>query len=180
MKRKQPRYELKKEKYLSDAEQLALNSTLEKFQDKDSRNCTLLWLALHTGARASELLNITASDLDFAEETVYIKGLKDSDDREIPLPPWLFKRVKALAPDVGRVFPISYPRFHQIWLDYRPAKKKLHSLRHTFAINFYRREKDILILKVALGHRSLANTMIYSQYQYKTSELRRAILGKKR
>lgn len=176
--RRANRYELTKNKYLLDSEQSALVATLEKFKDTDPRDTTLLWLALHTGGRAQEILNITTADLNPEDQAVFIHGLKDSDNREIPLPPWLFKRVQALAPDVDRIFPFTYNRFRQIWQHYRPAKKTLHALRHTFAINLYRKSKDILILKTALGHRALSNTMIYADYQYKTTELRRAILGK--
>lgn len=170
-------YRLSKAKYLLDEEFNHLNNTLEKFKITDERNCTLLWLAIHTGARATEVLNVTAEDLDPHEMTVLIKGIKGSDDRDIPLPKWLFLRVKALAPVSGRVFPITYIRFHQIWQLYRPCKKKLHSLRHTFAINLYRKTKDVRLIQLTLGHRNLDNTMIYADYQFKTSELRRAILG---
>jgi integrase len=172
------RYELTKAKYLLDNEREALNSTLERFKDTDPRNCTLLWLALHTGARASELLNITREDFCPVENTVWIKGLKDSNNREIPLPKWLAARVSSLVPGKnGRIFPITYIRFYQIWLLYRPVKKKLHSLRHTFAINVYRKSKNIKALQIALGHRNWNNTMIYANYQYGTSEMREILLG---
>lgn len=175
--RNKNRYELTKAKYLLDPELDHLNQTLTHFQDTDPRNCTLLWAAIHTGARAQELLNIETKDLCPHEQAVYIRGMKGSDDREIPLPPWLYKRLQLLAPPAGKVFPISYQRFNQIWQLYRPVHKKLHSLRHTFAIKFYRKTKDLRGLQVALGHRSWGNTMIYAQYQYKTSELRKLILG---
>jgi integrase len=171
------RYELTNQKYLLDEELAALNATLTRFRDQDARNCTMLWLALHTGARATELLNLTTQDFNLTAKTVFIRGIKESDNREIPLPTWLFNRIKQMLPESGRVFPISYNRFREVWVLYRPVKKKLHSLRHTFAINLYRKAKDILILKAALGHRSLDNTMIYATYQYKTDELRKAILG---
>lgn len=165
-------YHLTKTKYLLDPELCALNATLEKFADRDPRNTTLIWLAIHTGARASELLNTTPADLDPHEQTIFLRGLKGSDDRDIPLPPWLFALAQAHIP-----FNISYNRFRQIWYEYRPVKKKLHCLRHTFAINLYRKTKDLRLLQVALGHKSWNNTMIYAQYQFKTSELRRGILG---
>lgn len=170
-------YELTKAKYLSDGEQEQLNATLTKFKDADFRNTTMIWIALHTGGRATEILNIRAEDLNAEARTVFLRGLKDSNNRDIPLPDWLFDRIALLAKGGTRPFPISYNRFGQIWDLYRPARKKLHSLRHTFAINLYRKAKDILILKTALGHKSLNNTMIYAEYQYKNTELRRAILG---
>ena len=80
-------------------------------------------------------------------------------------------------PDLQKhLFPISYPRLVQIWQHYRPVHKKFHSLRHTFAIELYKKTKDIRLLQMALGHRNIANTMIYADYVYSQTELRRLLL----
>jgi integrase/recombinase XerC len=171
------RYELTKAKYLLDEEVEHLTSTLTRFQNTDARNCTLIWLALLTGGRASELLALTPNDLDHAEKSVFIRGLKGSRDRELPIPPWLFNKLTELTPEDGRLFPITYVRFYQIWCEYRPVKKKLHALRHTFAITLYRKTKDLHLIQQALGHKSVSNTLIYSQFQYRMPELRRAMVG---
>lgn len=176
--KKKKRYRLTKEKYLNDEEQAELNRILEKYHPTNPRDTVLIWLGIHTGARATELLNLSAADIDFSQKSVFIHGIKASDDREIPLPKWLFKRLTALpVAENGQVFDISYIRFYQIWGEYRPVKKKVHSLRHTFAINLYRKTKDLRLLQVALGHRSWKNTLIYAEYQFKTDELRQALLG---
>lgn len=172
-----PRYELNKTKYLLDDERAQLHETLERFHSTNLRDTTLIHLALHTGARACELLALGPENLCHSEKAVFIKANKGSDDREIPLPAWLFDRLAALPVAGGRFFPITYVRFYQIWCDWRPVKKKLHALRHTFAIWLYRKTKDTRMVQVALGHRSWANTMIYANYQYKTADLRRAMLG---
>lgn len=172
------RYELTSTKYLSDPEQAELNRVLEKFKDRDFRNCTLIWLTLYTGARASEILNLRVEDFNVAGEFVCIKGLKNSNNREIPIPKWLAKRLVQLV--IGReglIFPIKYRRFKQIWDLYKPVNKKLHSLRHTFAINIYRKRHNIKAVQMALGHRNWNNTMIYANYQYRMDEFRREILG---
>lgn len=170
------KYQLTKEKYLSDFEVAHLNQILTKFPGRDA---TLIGLALATGARAQELLNLTFSDFDVNERTVFIRGLKGGDDREIPISTHLFNQVLTLKTldNQTHPFPISYPRLHQIWMQYRPVKKKFHALRHTFAITLYKKCKDIRLLQVALGHKNWNNTMIYAQYQFKTYELRKAILG---
>lgn len=171
-----PRYAINKNKYLLEPEAAALHETLVKFQESDPRNATLLWLLLHTGARATEALNILASDLNHHDQTVFIRGIKGSNDRELPLPSWLFNRLAAL-PTSPKIFNISYNRLFQIWDDYKPVDKKLHSLRHTFAINLYKRSKDIRLVQVALGHRSINNTMVYADYLYSQEELRRLIVA---
>lgn len=172
------RYALNKNKYLLEAEVDRLHYILESFKDKDPRNCTLLWLLLHTGARAQEILNLRAEDLNTYEQSVFIRGLKGSNDREIPLPSWLFRRLEVAAHqgDGPLIFSLTYNRLRQIWTLYRPVHKKLHALRHTFAIRLFKKTKDLRLIQVALGHRNITNTMIYADYIYSQEELRRLIL----
>lgn len=174
------RYALNKNKYLLDGEIERLHYILESFKEKDARNCTLLWTLLHTGGRAQEVLNLRPEDLNSEEQSVFIRGIKGSNDREIPLPPWLFKRLEkesARRPQgSAHIFPITYNRLRQVWDLYRPTHKKLHSLRHTFAIRLFKKTKDLRLIQVALGHRNITNTMIYADYVYSQQELRRLIL----
>lgn len=172
------RYALNKNKYLLDPEYDRLIHILDSFKDKDARNCTLFWLLLHTGARAQEILNIRVDDLNTFDESVFIRGIKGSNDRELPIPSWLFKRLmnETKNSDQQILFPITYNRLRQIWEMYRPVHKKLHSLRHTFAIRLYRKTKDLRLVQVALGHRNITNTMVYADYAYSQQELRKLIL----
>lgn len=172
------RYALNKNKYLLDAETERLDYILKSFKEKDARNCTLLWTLFHTGGRAQEILNLRISDLNPEEKSVFIRGIKGSNDREIPLPPWLYARIEAEAARAQNevLFPITYARLRQIWTLYRPVHKKLHALRHTFAIRLYKKTKDLRLIQVALGHRNITNTMIYADYVYSQQELRKLIL----
>ena len=173
------RYSLNKNKYLLDDEYERLIGLLKTYLHKDSRNCLLLLLALQTGARATEILNINYNDLDPENKTVLIKGIKGSNDREIPLYPYVYKElIKLIKPDEldRRFFPITYNRLRQIWQHYRPTHKKFHSLRHTFAIRLYKKTKDIRLVQVALGHRNITNTMVYADYVYTQQELKKLIL----
>ncbi len=172
------RYQLNKNKYLLEPEIERLRKILISLQDKDPRNCLMIWLALRTGARAQEVLNIQRGDLNPYDETVFIKGLKGSNDREIPLHSDLFGRLHRFAESQGgtAVFPISYNRLYQVWEMYRPVPKKFHSLRHTFAIELFRKTKDLRLVQVALGHRNITNTMVYADYVYSQQELRKLIL----
>lgn len=169
-------YALNRNKYLLDPEFERLETILKSFIDRDPRNCLLIQLALQTGARAQELLNLDAKDLNEFEQSIFIRGIKNSNDREIPLRPQLYLLLKKHLPAEGRLFPISYHRLYQIWQLYRPTPKKFHSLRHTFAIRLYKKTKDIRLVQVALGHRNITNTMIYADYLYSQQELRKLIL----
>jgi integrase len=173
------RYSLNKNKYLLDPEYEHLELTLARYKFKDPRNCLALSIALKTGARAQEVLNLKKSDMNVYDQSVFITGLKGSDDREIPLDPLLFEDLELYARDLSstdKLFPISYHRLRQIWCDYRPIPKKFHCLRHTFAIRLYKKTKDIKLLQMALGHRNITNTIIYADFVYSQTELRRLIL----
>lgn len=174
----QQRYALNKNKYLLPNEVQQLEGLLKRNLELDTRNSLVLLLALKTGARAQELLNLTKSSLNPHEETVLIVGIKGSNDREIPIHSQLFKKLEVYSRMVegDHIFPITYNRLRQIWDLYRPTAKKFHSLRHTFAIQLYKKTKDIRLVQVALGHRNVMNTMIYADYVYSQTELRRLIL----
>jgi len=174
----QPRYSLNKNKYLLPPEVDRLTKILTDYQDQDPRDCLLLWLALKTGARAQEILNLEKVDLNSYDETVFIRGIKGSNDREIPLSHSLYLRLLRYSDGVSgnKLFPISYDRLYQIWGFYRPIPKKFHALRHTFAIQLYQKTKDLRLVQVALGHRNITNTMIYADYHYTQTELRKLIL----
>lgn len=174
-----PRYALNKNKYLIEPEVDRLERLLESDEKSDPRDVLLLQLALKTGARATEILELRHADLNPYDKTVFIRGIKGSNDREIPLRKEMFERLinyASTTPKNENLFPIGYHRLRQIWGWYRPVPKKFHSLRHTFAIRLYRKTKDLRLVQVALGHRNITNTMIYADYVYSQSELRKLIL----
>lgn len=163
-----------------EQEQFELNKILESTKGKYHRDVTLMYVLLYTGARATEALRLRPSDLNLHDETIFITGLKGSNDREIPVPSWLFSMVKQESDNSGGngpIFNISYSRLRQIWEMYRPVKKKLHSTRHTFAINLYKRTKDLRLVQVALGHTNIQNTMVYAEYVYSQEELRKLLVA---
>lgn len=139
-----------------------------------NRNDVLILLALETGARASELLSIEPSHLFDATKSVLIKTLKQKGTeqrfRELPLRPELYYAVKQFIP-----FDIGYSRLDQIWCCYRPVRKHFHALRHTFAVNLYRRTRDLKLVQLALGHSSPVTTSIYTDFVYTLDEMRRIL-----
>lgn len=173
------RYSLNKNKYLLDPEIQSLDYLLKRHIDTDLRNCLLILIGLKTGARAQEILNLRIGDISTYDQSLFIRGIKGSNDREIPIPRDIFRKLELLMqghPPKSPLFDISYQRLYQIWDLYRPCKKSFHSLRHTFAIQLYKKTKDIRLVQVALGHRNINNTMIYADYVYSKEELKKLIL----
>jgi integrase/recombinase XerC len=172
------RYGLNKNKYLLPPELDRLRYILKSFSKTDLRNTLMIETALLTGGRAQEILNLRKVDLNSYDQTIYIRGIKGSNDREIPVPQMFFDSLMRYATQVkGEIlFDITYDRLLQVWHLYRPVPKKFHSLRHTFAILLYQKTKDLRLVQVALGHRNITNTMIYADYVYSQTELRKLIL----
>lgn len=158
---------------------MSLNRTkfLESEEDRcikairpDTRDSTIIAFARSTGARASEILNLRPCDLFRDTNTVFIRGLKGSRDRELPVTPALMEALVKHIP-----FNITYRRLEQIWRMHRPCNKKFHSLRHTFAVNLYKRTKDIKLVQLALGHKSPTSTAVYTDFVYSQEELRKIL-----
>lgn len=172
------RYSLNKNKYLLPPEVDRLRYILKSFSTSDFRNTLIIECALLTGGRAQEVLNLRKVDLNTYDQTLYIRGIKGSNDREIPVPSAFFEALMRFAGQIkgDSLFAISYDRLLQVWYQYRPVPKKFHSLRHTFAIQLYQKTKDLRLVQVALGHRNITNTMIYADYVYSQTELRKLIL----
>lgn len=170
------------DKFLDDDELAALER--EIYEEPIDRNKILVQLALETGARASELLAVRRKDLVEGKvkgkvyRAVRIYGLKGSNDREIPISSGLFSRLKGLE---DPFFDISYMRLYQIWAGFAPRKaggkrlKTFHCLRHTCAVNLYRKTKDVKLVQAVLGHRDLRNTMVYVDFVYSQDEMRRKL-----
>lgn len=163
---------LNKTKFLTDKEAKELEKVCLARLD-DIGACFIL-LAYYTGARTSEVLAVRQTDL--VEGSVFIRGLKGSCDREIPLPKKFFDALKKLpGPELFNFHRNTAMRY---WALYRSNQNRsLHSLRHTLALRLYKETKDIRLVKYVLGHKSIHNTMKYADYAYSQDELRRVIDG---
>jgi integrase len=168
-------YKIHKDKFLSKQELIELDAIID-FGDSD-RDLLIIRLAKETGARATEILSINTLDVDHEERSLFIRGIKNSNDRQIPLRRVTYDKLcKYIEDKSGRVFNINYRRLEQVWRKHRPANKTFHSLRHTFAIELYKKTKDIKLVQLALGHKDIKNTMVYVDFVYSQEELRRLIL----
>lgn len=177
--------QVNRNKFLSDDD---LSSLRAYFSTNTGRDGIMIELLMYTGARTSELLSLRVCDINLGEGLVLVRGLKGSMDREIPIPHHLGKKLKAFLESKklnsqDLIFPISARRFRQIWNKLMPhlkglndkQGKGLHAIRHTFAIELFKKHRDIRLVQFALGHRSINNTLVYSEYVYKSEELRKLL-----
>ncbi len=173
-------YTLTPSKYLLPEEIQALEELCQRLRKSDLRNSTMFLMMLQTGCRPSELLNVQWSDVFFESGEVLIRTLKGGRDRVVPLSDDLVSRLREIGRGIGPVFRIGYRRFVAIWDEYRPVKKKLHALRHTFAVRLYRDSgSDMKLVQRALGHKNIATTWIYLDMEMDKTKLREALTGRK-
>lgn len=167
---------LSKSKYLTNSERLTLEESLEKYTAGDFRNAVFLKLMLYTGARVSEVLAIRRKDLFFDGPSIHIQASKGSLDRDLPLSKELYKNLLVLADGLApdeRIFKFGYDNARLIWNHWRPVNKRIHSLRHTRAMEIYQKSKDVRLVQKFLGHKSLSSTLVYTEYDYTAREFRK-------
>jgi site-specific recombinase XerD len=152
------------------------------------RDRVMFSLLLHTGIRLGSLVGIKVSDVSLSERVVKING-KGGVQQSVCLNSTARRLLRAylrsasLGPD-DPLFPSrngGHLGRRQVqlrlkhWLGKAGIKRHLtvHSTRHAFAINLYRKTGDLRLVQTALGHRHISTTEIYARVEDKA--LRRAL-----
>ena len=167
------------------AQILKLFRMVDTTNDRGKRDFAILQLFVQCGLRLSEVANIELSDINVSERrgTLKIAGGKGDQQREISLNRTVrhaikvYLEVRKNIPDIKKLFisqmnrPLSRRSIHHLTKTYLESAGmpdlSCHDLRHLFATNLYNRHKDILLVKEALGHKTLESTLRYS---HKTKE----------
>lgn len=122
---------------------------------------------LLTGCRRSEALVIKWSDIDYSNNTIFVKGTKTyCAERKVPL----FKQTKELLKNVPKTSEYIFPiQLNALVCSFKRIQKKLsfnlklHELRHTFATRCLESGISIKVVQHWLGHSNMALTAnIYS------------------
>jgi len=164
---------------------LKLFRMVDTTNDRGKRDFAILQLFVQCGLRLSEVANIELSDINVSERNGILKiaGGKGDQQREISLNSTVRHAIKVYLevrqdiPDTKKLFisqmnrPLSRRSIHHLTKRYLESAGmpdlSCHDLRHLFATNLYNRHKDILLVKEALGHKTLESTLRYS---HKTKE----------
>ena len=166
-----------------------LNEYIDQAHDDDYRslrNRLIVILLYATGMRRSELCSLKISSFDAARRTMAVLG-KGDKMREIPLTfltiqeisVYLNKRNESYESNPDSPFFLTdkgkslYPAFvNNIVKNELKAsegftgKKSPHVLRHSFATNLLNAGADLVSIKEALGHSSLAATQVYTHNSF--------------
>ena len=131
----------------------------------------ILELLYSSGLRVSELTKLKKGDIDFENDTAWVRSGKGGKDRLIILSKKLNQRLKVLS---GNIYILEYKnrpiseRNIQLIVS-RTAKKAginkkvtPHTLRHSFATHLLDEGADIRVIQELLGHENLQTTQIYT------------------
>lgn len=147
----------------------------EKIRDK-----AIIFLFLDTGLRISELQSLNINDIDFSAHCVYLIRKRDkaervyfSDEAEKYINDYLGERKKYIGDDplfistktgerLGiRSIQAMLEKYTKASLPNKKDHISPHKLRSSFAMEFYKRNRDIMLLKDKMGHDSIEATNFY-------------------
>jgi integrase len=132
----------------------------------------IITVALHTGMRLGEILDLKYADLDFVSGVLNVRDSKNCESRHIPMDSTvaaLLKRTQPVA-NCDYVFPnAAGKRWNYSQEPFRNVRKRaglvdlhFHDLRHTFASQWMMNGGDLYALRGILGHKSIAMTQRYA------------------
>ena len=142
-------------------------------------------LLTSTGVRVYEASNIRCGDIKagYAESGLFVREGKGSKSRTVQIPESLKKHLKhflarktqigePIAEDdylfLGQRGPWTTQAIQQIVKKYLKQiglyknGKSVHSIRHSYAVELYRKERDLRAVQKQMGHKSIQTTQIYA------------------
>jgi site-specific recombinase XerD len=162
---------------LDENEVERLMVVLQEGQDPPGqRDRVLFTLMLATGIRIGSALGLDVEDVDLERGELLLRRTKGSREDRVFLPHMVVPTLAVLVAEVG-----TGPVFRNGGgerLTPRHANRRLaqlferagirrvngsHALRHTFATRLYGRTGDVLLVREALCHRSVASTLVYAR-----------------
>lgn len=132
---------------------------------KNAKFDLFLKIAVLTGMRRAEIVNLTWQDIDLTNDVILIRKSKSHKSRYVPISPEL-KPILEQHKSTGRLFTWSDP--HTATNYFRKLAKetgvncRLHDLRHSFATHLLASGANIKIVQEILGHSDIKTTMIYA------------------
>jgi integrase len=136
-------------------------------------------LGLYAGFRASDVVGLYPEDLEETYDgwVVHVDGKADKR-ASIPAHPLVVQVIKRLG-ERGPFFKMRTEDVSKRWsawaMDLGLPKLRYHQCRHTFATRLYAHTGDLLLVRDAMRHSSVAATQVYAQMD--NSKTSRAIAG---
>lgn len=166
---------------LSHAEVLRFFRAVDQEGEKGKRDWTIIQLMVQAGLRIGEVANVRVGDIEISARKgiLLIRSGKGGQPRKVFLNSTARKAVedyleiRSEHSGDDHLFisqkrsPLSPRTIHNVVVFYLQRAglpgRSAHDLRHLFATRLYNGSKDILLVREALGHRSLNTTLRYAR-----------------
>ncbi len=140
------------------------------------RNKAMLSLMLHCGLRLAEVINLRPGSINLTKGKLRVVSGKGNKDRDLAIPDYLIGLLdswRKIRPKGNYFFStlegkkLSDRYIQQMVKRYAGKagidNKKIspHTLRHSYATQYYKQTKDIETLRRILGHTDIGTTTIY-------------------
>lgn len=139
------------------------------------RNKAIMSLMLHCGLRLSEVTNLRPSNLNLTKGKLRVESGKGNKDRDLAIPDYLIdllEKWRKIRPQSNYFFSTLKgkklsDRYVQNMVKRYSQKAGIaknispHTLRHTYATQYYKQTRDIETLRRILGHSDISTTTIY-------------------
>jgi site-specific recombinase XerD len=158
---------------------------LERNQVTAIREWMAVDLITSSGIRVSEAANVRCGDLKagYGECALFVREGKGAKSRTVQIPDSLKRHLKQFivwkaskgeqtGPDdflfigqrgawTAQAIQFLVKKYLKL-LGLYESEKSVHALRHSYAVEFYRQERDLRALQKQLGHSSIETTQIYA------------------
>lgn len=128
----------------------------------------LIILALNTGMRRGEMLNLLWSNVDLKTRLIHILISKNGERRSIPINTTLFKELNKIEDKTGKVIKLSVGiqgikyKWGCILKKCNIKNFRFHDMRHTFASWLAIKGISLYTIKELLGHKTIEMTQRYA------------------
>jgi integrase len=132
----------------------------------------IVTVALHSGMRLGEILNLYWRDIDFQSGFMLIRDSKNGEARPVPMDKTLIALFAAYPRRAGVDLVFATPagrRYTTLRVGFRSACNRagitdfrFHDCRHSYASHFIMAGGDLATLQRLLGHKGIAMTLRYS------------------
>ena len=127
----------------------------------------LIQLAIETGMRRGELINVQSEHVDLVLRTLHIPDTKTGEPRTIPLSTHAVQLLSNLIKDEeGRIFPITGNAIRMAWGRLRKrvgiTNLHFHDLRHEATSRFFEKGLNVMEVATITGHKDLRMLQRYT------------------